>query len=60
MFTVVVVIAIISVIGAIWSLRGQKDFKTLKGVKEELSKGRVVYQDERESSEDSSESLSSA
>lgn len=58
MLSVVAVIAIISVLWAAWSVyRLREDLGVQKGVKEELSKGRVIYQKEGESSEGSSDSL---
>lgn len=38
------ILAVISVIWALWSLRGfKRDNKTIKGVKERLSTGRVIF-----------------
>lgn len=56
MFYAAVIMAIISVVWSIWSLKGlSQNPKVTKGVKKELSKGRVVYQDP--SSDDSSDSF---
>lgn len=61
MLFIIVVIAIVSVLWAAWSVcRLKKDSKAEKGVKEELSKGRVIYQEDGESSEGSSDSLNKA
>lgn len=46
MFLIVVVsLAIISVLWAVWSLRGlKKDGKVTQNVKQDLAKGRVIFQ----------------
>lgn len=58
MFSIIVAIAIISVLWAAWSVcRLREDSRVQKGVREELAKGRVIYQKEGESFEGSSDSI---
>lgn len=46
----IIIIALISILLALWSLRKLSHTKEITSVKEELSKGRVIYQRESESS----------
>jgi len=43
-WTIIILLAIISILWALWSLRKQTKLDELQGVKKELKKKRVIFQ----------------